>query len=118
MLRVDRLLLCSQCGIEYITTVEEQRQQIAASARIKPELVCLGCRVLNALTARHHGYIRWYDPHKGYGFIHEEDGSDVFLHASALRDKGHLHLHSGQVVTYRVEQTAKGPLATEVERAE
>lgn len=118
MPRVDRLLSCRQCGIEFLTTLMEQKQQIADTASANPDQLCPGCRVLNALTARRQGCIRWYDPHKGYGFIHEEDGSEVFLHASAFRDNRLMHPRPGQVVTYRVEQTAKGPLAAEVESAE
>ncbi len=62
------------------------------------------------------GIIKWFSDRKGYGFIEQEDGPDVFVHFSAIGGSGFKTLGEGDRVTFDVEQGAKGPAATNVEK--
>jgi CspA family cold shock protein len=61
------------------------------------------------------GTVKWFNATKGYGFIVQDNGGkDVFVHHSAILMEGYRALEEGQRVQYDVEQTAKGPAATNV----
>lgn len=59
------------------------------------------------------GTIKWYDKNKGYGFIEAEDGYDLFLHKSSIKNKG-ANLFNGDKVTFEVGTSKKGPEAKNV----
>ncbi|MCP4681541.1 MAG: cold-shock protein [Desulfobacterales bacterium] len=63
------------------------------------------------------GVVKWFSDQKGYGFIEQEDGEDVFVHFSAIEGSGFRTLAEGDRVTFEVEQGDKGPAATNVEKA-
>lgn len=60
------------------------------------------------------GTVKWFNNQKGYGFITNEEGSDVFVHYSGLQMEGFKSLSEGASVEYEVEDGAKGPQATNV----
>ncbi|KRN29589.1 hypothetical protein IV38_GL000475 [Lactobacillus selangorensis] len=60
------------------------------------------------------GTVKWFNPDKGYGFITREDGSDVFVHFSAIQGDGFKTLDEGQKVTFDVEEGNRGLQATNV----
>ncbi len=62
------------------------------------------------------GKVKWFNASKGYGFIQREDGSDVFVHFSAIEDEGYKTLEEGQEVEFDVVETSKGPQASKVVR--
>jgi cold shock protein len=57
------------------------------------------------------GIVKWFNNQKGYGFIAQEDGTDVFVHHSAINAKGFKTLEEGDRVTFDVEKGNKGPAA-------
>ncbi|MFD1483634.1 cold-shock protein [Lacticaseibacillus baoqingensis] len=61
-----------------------------------------------------HGTVKWFNAEKGYGFITREDGSDVFVHFSAIQGDGYKTLEEEQKVTFDVEQSDRGPQAVNV----
>ena len=61
-----------------------------------------------------HGIVKWFDNRKGYGFIEQEDGPDVFVHHSGINATGFKSLNDGDSVTFNVEQGQKGPAAVNV----
>ena len=61
------------------------------------------------------GVVKWFDEKKGYGFIEQENGADVFVHHSGINMAGFKTLQEGQRVTFDIEQGKKGPAAVNVE---
>ena len=63
------------------------------------------------------GTVKWFNDQKGYGFIAQENGPDVFVHFSAVEAEGFKTLSEGQAVEFEVVQGPKGPQAANVRRA-
>ena len=60
------------------------------------------------------GTVKWFNDRKGYGFIEQEDGPDVFVHFSGIDGAGFKSLQEGDKVTFDIEQGQKGPSAVNV----
>lgn len=60
------------------------------------------------------GTVKWFNNQKGYGFISDENGKDVFVHYSGLAGDGFKSLDEGQKVEFDVQDDAKGPQAVNV----
>lgn len=66
------------------------------------------------MSERVTGTVKWFNGAKGYGFIEQEGGGDVFVHYSAIQGQGFRNLEEGQSVEFKVEEDQKGPRATDV----
>ena len=62
------------------------------------------------------GTVKWFNNQKGYGFISDESGKDVFVHYTGLNMDGFKTLDEGQAVDYEVTEGEKGPQAVNVTR--
>jgi CspA family cold shock protein len=60
------------------------------------------------------GTVKWFNDSKGFGFIETPEGTDVFVHFSAINSEGFKTLAEGQEVTFDVTEGAKGPAAANV----
>ncbi len=60
------------------------------------------------------GTVKWFNTKKGYGFITQDDGNDVFVHYSAINEEGFKNLDEGQEVEFEVQEGEKGPQAANV----
>ena len=63
------------------------------------------------------GFVKWFDTKKGYGFIEQPGGDDVFVHYSGIVGDGFRSLRAGEEVEFEVSQGPKGPQATGVMKA-
>ncbi len=63
------------------------------------------------------GVVKWFNPTKGFGFIEQDGGNDVFVHYSAISSEGFRTLEEGQRVEFSVVQGQKGPAAENVTAA-
>ena len=63
------------------------------------------------------GIVKWYDQEKGFGFISCNEGADVYVHHSQVKEKGNdKDLHEGENVTFDITEGAKGPMAVNVQK--
>ncbi len=65
-------------------------------------------------VARIQGKVKWFNNSKGYGFIGQEGGADVFVHYSAIQGEGFKTLQEGDTVEFEIVQGQKGPQADKV----
>ena len=61
------------------------------------------------------GKVKWFNESKGFGFIEQDNGKDVFVHFSAIQGSGFKTLAEGQRVNFEVTQGQKGPQASNVQ---
>jgi CspA family cold shock protein len=64
------------------------------------------------------GTVKWFSPEKGYGFIQQENGPDVFVHFSAISGAGYRNLEENQKVEFEITEGQKGPQAANVRMVE
>ena len=60
------------------------------------------------------GIVKWFSEQKGYGFIQEEEGRDIFVHYSSINVSGFKTLAEGERVSFDVEESDRGPVAKNV----
>lgn len=60
------------------------------------------------------GTVKWFNASKGFGFIEQENGPDVFVHYSAIQTEGYRTLDDGASVTFEIVEGQKGPAAANV----
>ena len=60
------------------------------------------------------GTVKWFNAEKGYGFISQESGDDLFVHFSAIQGKGFKTLEEGQSVSFEIEEGPRGKQASNV----
>jgi len=68
----------------------------------------------NTMDERIIGKVKWFNSEKGYGFLAQENGPDVFVHYSAIQGSGYRTLTEGQTVEFSIEQGPKGLQASNV----
>lgn len=105
----DKLIKCRSCGISFVCSPVAQRSSVPGEL----PAVCPGCCALAAISGPRQGRIKWYDARRGFGFIKEQGGEDVFLHVSEVgRQKDRLR--KGIMVRYLVEMTERGAEARQI----
>ena len=72
--------------------------------------------IVNGDNLRKDGTVKWFSPSKGFGFIEQDFGDDLFVHQSEIRQSGFRYLNLGDRVEYQVGSGKKGPVALNVIR--
>jgi cold shock protein len=112
----DTWATCEKCGKQFIFTVEEQRRLTELGFEPKPTQ-CPECQTAVELEpGQRQGVVKWYDAEKKYGFITQRSGDDIFFHRDGVVAGEKPQFPDGTPVTYRVEQSQKGPKAVDVAR--
>ncbi|HUR47374.1 MAG TPA: cold shock domain-containing protein [Candidatus Saccharimonadales bacterium] len=62
------------------------------------------------------GKVKWFDNKRGFGFIAQESGQDIFVHHTSIMGKGYKTLQEGETVDFEVVNSDKGPKAQNVQR--
>jgi CspA family cold shock protein len=62
------------------------------------------------------GTVKWFNDKKGFGFIQQENGPDIFVHYSSIKSSGFKSLAQGDRVSFEVEQGNRGPVAKNVNK--
>jgi CspA family cold shock protein len=62
------------------------------------------------------GKVKWFDNRRGFGFITQDQGKDVFVHHTSIQGAGYKTLHEGETVNYELVDSDKGPKAQNVQR--
>ncbi len=66
------------------------------------------------MSERKTGVVKWFNPTKGFGFIEQEDGEDVFVHYSGISGSGYRSVNEGDRVEFTIVEGQKGPQAQDV----
>ena len=74
----------------------------------------LGTKLIEEVKAVAEGTVKWFSEKKGYGFIEQDEGGDIFVHHSAINMPGFKILYEGDRVSFDVGQGTKGPAAQNV----
>jgi cold shock protein len=102
-IRVD-LLLCS-AGPRQLSAHRNDPSQSTPGTTGKKEIECMA-----------EGTVKWFSEKKGYGFISQDDGKDIFVHYSSIVMPGFKKLSEGDRVSFEVEEDNRGPKAKNVQR--
>ena len=79
-------------------------------------MIVINSNILNGENTMSNGIVKWFNDGKGFGFIEQENGKDVFVHHSAINSTGFKSLSEGDRVTFDVVEGPKGPAASNVSR--
>jgi CspA family cold shock protein len=110
---------CEKCGGEFLYGVEEQRSQEEMGFEAEPPQRCPSCREeVEPEPGLRPGVVKWYSDEKAYGFIMQQNGSDIFFHRTGVQGDVSLVTPEGTPVWYQMKQTDKGPQAYDVHKRE
>lgn len=62
------------------------------------------------------GEVKWFNDRKGFGFISQEDGQDIFVHHTGIESDGYRSLNEGDKVEFEIEESDRGPKAVSVKK--
>jgi len=113
----DTLVTCQECGKQFVFTVEKQRQMAERGQEVEIPELCAECKQRVRYGGKMHGRVKWFNPEKGWGFIVQDSGSEIFVHRDGLlpAEDGSLPpMEEGQEILYDVLDTPKGPQAVQV----
>jgi CspA family cold shock protein len=103
--------------------VQENRQAVGGHNHLKTGMRWCGFFVLKSTIFKGkgervlaEGKVKWFNEKKGFGFIENDEGGDVFVHYSAIQGSGFRTLHEGQRISFDIEQGNKGPSAVNVQK--
>jgi CspA family cold shock protein len=109
----DELLICQNCGLTFLWTLEEQKRALRTGEEAEPPENCPGCRYLLPAPGRERGIVKWFNPRKKFGFIVRREQGEIFVHRAEV--KRGVRLRENDLVEFAVKSTERGPVATDVQ---
>ena len=113
----DTLVTCRECGKQFVFTVETQRKMTEQGQEIVVPDLCADCTQRVKYGGRLHGRVKWFSPEKGYGFITQDHGGEIFFHRDGVLPTGEgglPPLPDRQEVLFDVMDTDRGAQAIKV----
>ena len=115
MSRQTRSAACQRCGSGFVLT-ETYRDLLARrGARVILPVLCPTCFLTVGPMPKEKGEVKWFNPHKHYGFIVTDDGEEIFFHQQQILNQKGEGPQSGQKVRFHTQYRLKGPEALNVE---
>ena len=109
----DRWITCETCDRKFVFTVGEQRRLHKLEQTEYVPTQCPTCRQVTTEGVKLIGYVKWYNPEKGYGFISKANGNEIFVHRTSLSEDT-VALAEGARVEFEEQRSDKGPEAIKV----
>jgi len=113
----DTLVTCKECNKTFIFTVEMQHRLADQGREVTVPDTCEACKQRTEYGGKLHGTVKWFSLEKGFGFLAQAGGGEIFFHRTGvpLTEQGALPpLEEGQEVLYEVMDSPKGPQAVKV----
>jgi cold shock CspA family protein len=114
----SKLIVCQRCGRGVILTKTYRDLLERKKAKVVDPVLCPTCFLADGPLSKQYGRVKWFNPHKHYGFIVADRGEDVSFHESQLLDDTGHRLQTGQRVRFHLHQAVKGLEALNVELSE
>jgi CspA family cold shock protein len=109
---------CQRCGSGFVLTETYLDLIRRRGGRVIVPRLCPTCFLRAGPMPKKRGRIRWFDPHKRYGFIAVEDGEEAFFHQEQFMEDNGQAPREGQCVEFHLHYPPKGPEALNVDLVE
>jgi CspA family cold shock protein len=108
-------IVCQRCGRGFTLTDNYRTLRARRGAAVVEPVLCPTCFLNNGPLPKEHGKVKWFNPHKHYGFIVTEEGEEVFFHQRQVLEGTANEAQEGQTARFHLRYAEKGPEALNVE---
>jgi CspA family cold shock protein len=113
-----RVIVCQRCGRGFVLTTTYRDWLARREVKVVVPVLCPTCFSKVGPLPKQRGQVKWFDPHRRYGFIIATEGVEVFFHQRQIVGGNGGDAHEGQVARFHVGYSEKGPEALNVELGE
>ncbi|MBN1485742.1 MAG: cold shock domain-containing protein [Chloroflexia bacterium] len=110
-----RTLVCLRCGRAFASSPTYLQFLARRGARVTIPTQCPACFIKSGPLPKEQGQVKWFNPHRHYGFIETEAGDEAFFHETQVLGENASSPHEGQKVQFHLHYPLKGPEALNVE---
>jgi CspA family cold shock protein len=113
-----RVIECQRCGRGFVLTATYRDWLARRGAQVVVPVLCPTCYLKDGPLPKQHGTVKWFDPHRHYGFIVAGEGEEIFFHQRQILRGRPNDACEGQEVRFHMRYSPKGPEALNVELGE
>jgi CspA family cold shock protein len=113
-----QVLVCQRCGRGFVLTSTYLDLLARRGKKVLVPVLCPTCFMKKGPLPKQRGKVKWFNPHKHYGFITTGEGKDVFFHQRQILEEYEDKVHEGQTARFHIRYSPKGPEALNVEMIE